>query len=393
MSGYAAGMEAGSWRDGKRYLWLLSFFYPLGPAAAVGLAYATGYGAFFWLPVVFYYTLMPALDHLVGEDPYNPPSEVLERLGHDAYYRYVLYATVPGHFVSLVLCAWTVSTGDWSLLSLVGLTLTMGVIGGFAINTGHELGHKKGRLERTLAKVVLTTVGYGHFFIEHNKGHHKDVATPEDPASSRLGESIYSFALRREIPGAAKRAWELEKVRMQRQGRSVWSPHNEIVQTSLGTLLLYGSIVAVFGWVTLPFLIGQTVYGWWQLSFANYVEHYGLLRQKEASGRYERVKPEHSWNTNHICSNLVTFHLQRHSDHHAHPTRWYHTLRHFEGTPQLPSGYPGMYLVALFPPLWRRIMDKRVLEHYDHDMTRVNVDPRQRERLFARYHRPPAAAA
>lgn len=376
------------WVDSKRYLWALSFFYPLGPVTAIALAYATGYGAFFWTPIALFYIGMPLLDLIVGDDPNNAPEETLERLNQDRYYRWMLYATVPGHFISLVLCAWVVSTGDWSLLSLIGLTLTMGVIGGFAINTGHELGHKKGKLERTLAKLVLTTVGYGHFFIEHNKGHHKDVATPEDPASSRLGENIYGFAFGREIPGAAKRAWGLEKTRLERKGKSVWSMENDIVQTAIGTALLYGVIVLAFGLITLPFLIGQTIYGWWQLSFANFVEHYGLLRQKQASGRYERVQPEHSWNTNHIVSNLVTFHLQRHSDHHAHPTRWYQTLRHFDNTPQLPAGYPGMYLIAMFPPLWRKIMDKRVLDHYGYDMTKVNVDPRQREALFAKYHRP-----
>lgn len=388
MSVSAEAFTERHWVDGKRYLWLLSFFYPLAPVTAVALAWATGHGAFFWLPVIVFYTVMPLLDLLVGDDPNNAPDEILQRLDQARYYRYVLYATVPGHFISLIVCAWAVSSGQWSVLSLVGLTLTMGVIGGFAINTGHELGHKRGRLERNLAKLVLTTVGYGHFFIEHNKGHHKDVATPEDPASARMGENIYGFAFTREIPGAARRAWRLEKERLERKGASVWSMDNEIIQTTLGTGVLYGAIVAVFGLVTLPFLIGQTIYGWWQLSFANFIEHYGLLRQKDANGRYQRARPEHSWNTNHIVSNLITFHLQRHSDHHAHPTRWYQTLRHFDGTPQLPTGYPGMYLLAMVPPLWRRVMDRRLLAHYGHDMHRINVDPRQRSALFARHHRP-----
>lgn len=391
MSATPEHLQGRDWIDGKRYLWSLSFLYPLFPVFAVGLAYATGSGVFFWLPWLFLYTVIPLLDTIVGEDPNNPPASAVRELDEDRYYRWMLYATVPGHFVSLVLCAWVVSTGDWGILPLAGLTLSMGLIGGFAINTGHELGHKKEALPRSLAKLVLTTVGYGHFFIEHNKGHHKDVATPEDPASARMGESIYGFAFGREIPGAARRAWQLEKTRLQRKGKSAWSLENEIVQTTLGTALLYGGIVAAFGLVTVPFLLAQTVYGWWQLSFANYVEHYGLLRQKDENGRYERVKPEHSWNTNHVCSNLLTFHLQRHSDHHAHPTRWYQTLRHFEGAPQLPSGYPGMYLIALVPPLWRKVMDKRVLDHYGHDMTRVNVDPKQRDALFARYHRPDPA--
>lgn len=377
----------GQSHDGKRYLWALSFLYPLFPLPAIGLTYATGWGFFFWLPLLSFYLLIPLLDHVVGEDRNNLTPEAVERLNADPYYRWMLYATVPGHFISLILAAWVVSTGHWSVLSLVGLTLTIGVVGGLAINTGHEIGHKKERLPRTLAKLVLTTVGYGHFFIEHNKGHHRDVATPEDPASARMGESIYTFSLR-EVPGAARRAWRLERDRMRRMSRHPLSLHNEIVQTTLGTAALYGGIVASFGRVTVPFLIGQTLYGWWQLSFANYIEHYGLKRARREDGRYERVQPEHSWNTNHVVSNLLTFHLQRHSDHHAHPTRWYQTLRHYEGVPSLPSGYPGMYLLAMIPPLWRRVMDPRVLAHYDHDMCRVNVCPRKRQRLFRRHHRP-----
>ncbi|MEQ9738165.1 MAG: fatty acid desaturase, partial [Algiphilus sp.] len=123
----------------------------------------------------------------------------------------------------------------------------------------------------------------------------------------------------------------------------------------------------------------------WFLTMANYVEHYGLLRQKQDDGRYERCRPEHSWNTNHTMSNLVLFHLQRHSDHHAYPTRSYQSLRHFEDLPTLPSGYPGMFTLAMFPPLWRAVMDPRVLELYDQDIHRVNLDPKQRDSILRRY--------
>lgn len=393
MSATAEHLHAHDWVDGKRYWWALSFLYPLFPVFAISLAYGTGSGFWLWFPILFSYTVIPVLDYFVGEDPNNPPLEALEKLARDNYYRIVLYVTVPGHFISLILSAWVVASGDWGLVPLIGLTLSMGMIGGFAINTGHELGHKRELLPRTLAKLVLTTVGYGHFFIEHNKGHHRDVATPEDPASARMGENIYGFAFGREIPGAAKRAWVLEKERLQRMEKSPWSLHSEIIQTALGTGLLYGAIVLIFGLVTIPFLIGQTIYGWWQLSFANFIEHYGLLRQKGQDGRYERPRPEHSWNTNHIVSNLLSFHLQRHSDHHAYPSRWYQTLRHFDGIPQLPSGYSGMYLIATIPPLWRWVMDKRLLAHYGYDMNKINADPKQREALFRRYHRPASKPA
>jgi alkane 1-monooxygenase len=169
-----------------------------------------------------------------------------------------------------------------------------------------------------LAKGVLALVGYGHFYIEHNKGHHRHVATPEDPASARFGESIYQFA-GREIPGAWRRAWARERSRLTRNGKNCWSWENQIFQLLGLTLLLYGILVAVFGGITVPFLIAQAAVGWFQLTLANYIEHYGLLRLKMADGRYERCRPEHSWNSNHPISSFVMLNLQRHSDHHSNP--------------------------------------------------------------------------
>ena len=130
-----------------------------------------------------------------------------------------------------------------------------------------------------------------------------------------------------------------------------------------------------FGPVILPFLLIQTAFAWWQLTSANYIEHYGLLREKRGDGRYERCQPHHSWNANHIASNLLTFHLERHSDHHAYAARHYQSLRHFEDVPQLPSGYFGMFLLSYVPPLWYRVMDRKVLALVDGDLSRVNLDP------------------
>jgi alkane 1-monooxygenase len=220
--------------------------------------------------------------------------------------------------------------------------------------------------------VVLAVPFYGHFTMEHNVGHHAEVATPEDSASARFGESIYRFALR-EIPGGLRRGWRLERERLARYGHGAWSWRNEILQSYALSLLLYGGLVYAFGAAVLPFLLLQAAWGWWQLTSANYVEHYGLLRAKDPDGRYERCQPRHSWNANHLASNLVLFHLQRHSDHHAWPTRHYQSLRDFDDLPQLPSGYFGMFLLAYVPPLWRRVMDPRVLALVDGDRSRVNT--------------------
>jgi alkane 1-monooxygenase len=275
------------------------------------------------------------------------------------------------HFIVLAGGAWYVSSQQPGWIGLLGLSLLVGAISGFGVNIGHELGHKKESADRLAARLVLAVPFYGHFTIEHNAGHHAQVATPEDSASARMGESIYRFALR-EAPGGVRRAWELEARRLQRRGFSLWSWRNQILQSYAVSVLLYGGLIAVFGPVIIPFLLIQAAWAWWQLTSANYIEHYGLLREKRPDGRYERCQPKHSWNANHLASNLVLFHLERHSDHHANAARRYQSLRHYEDVPQLPSGYFGMFLLAYVPPLWYRVMDPRLLALVDGDLERVN---------------------
>lgn len=370
--------------DKKRYLWLLSQVWPAAPIIGIYFASTTGWSVFYWFTLILWYGVIPLLDLALGTDPNNPPDSAVPTLEQDRYYRILTFLTVPMHYLSLVVAAWHIGTGGLSVLDMLGLSLSLGIVNGLAINTGHELGHKKPVLEKWLAKIVLAVVGYGHFFLEHNKSHHKDVATPADPASSRMGETIYQFVLR-EIPGAWRRAWSLEKDRLARKGLSVWHWHNEVLQPMVITLVLFGTLIALFGWIMIPFLIISSAFGWWQLTSANYIEHYGLLRQKLENGRYERCQPYHSWNSNHIASNIILFHLQRHSDHHAHPTRRYQSLRDFNGLPELPSGYPFMFLIAMIPPIWFRVMDRKVLAQYDGDITRVNIDPGKREKILRGY--------
>jgi len=360
--------------DGKRYLWMLSVLFPLIPLIGMGLMRWSGQEWMLWIPLIFLYTGIPLLDYLFPNDASNPPEQIVPQLEGDAYYRILNHLTVPMHFVILLIGAWFVANFDLGWSGLLAVSLTVGAISGFGINTGHELGHKKSRLDRLAARLVLAVPFYGHFSIEHNAGHHAEVATPEDSASSRYGESIYAFA-RREIPGGVRRAWRLESARLQRRGYSKWTWRNEILQSYALSVALYGGLIYSFGTVILPFLLIQTAFAWWQLTSANYIEHYGLLREKLPNGRYERCQPHHSWNANHIASNLVTFHLERHSDHHAFAARRYQSLRHFEDVPQLPSGYFGMFLLSYLPPLWRKVMDQKVLDLVDGDMSRVNTGP------------------
>ena len=378
------------YRDRKRWLWTLSVLYPLLPCLGIALHAGTGQQAWLLLPLAIGYVFGPVLEFLIGEDPTNPPEAVVPQLDEDPYYRYLTYAVVPMHFISLIAGAAWAGTQDLSWWAFAGLAAVAGLTSGLGINTGHELGHKKSGLERTLAKIVLAVPAYGHFWIEHNRGHHRDVATPDDPASARMGESIYRFACR-EIPGAFRRAWTIETERLSRSNRSPWSRHNEILQSlSLAAILQLGLVVA-FGWSMIIFLLIHNVFAWWQLTSANYIEHYGLLRKKDTNGRYERCLPLHSWNSNHLYSNLVLFHLARHSDHHAHPMRRYQSLRHFEDLPSLPSGYFGAYVLAYIPRLWFRVMDKRLLalRHINGDLSQINIDPRKSDSIYARYGQTP----
>jgi len=380
--------------DNKRYLWLLSVFMPIFPMMGIAAYFATGTQWALVLPLVFSYFVIPVLDWLFGSDENNPPEEIVPQLEEDRYYRLLTYFTVPMHFLVLIAIAAFIGTQELTLWSVLALALTAGAYSGLGINTAHELGHKKSNFERILARIVLAVPAYGHFCVEHNRGHHTEVATPEDPASARMGESIYKFMLR-EIPGAMRRGWAQERKRLARQGRSVWSLHNEILQSYLISAVLQVGLVIAFGWIMLPFLAVHNVWAWFQLTSANYIEHYGLLRQREEGGRYERCQPHHSWNANYLFSNLALFHLERHSDHHANPTRRYQSLRNFDDLPQLPNGYYGMYLLAYVPWLWYRVMDRRVLAlpHIRGDLRRVNIDPEQRARIEAQFGGGPSAAA
>jgi alkane 1-monooxygenase len=378
------GEEAATWRDGKRYAWLLGMLVPTLPFIVYGLVHLTGAGILWFGGPLLIFGLFPLLDLLIGLDAENPPESVLKWLEQDRYYRWCTYAFLPLQYAGLAFACALWASGHLTVLDKVGLAATEAMVAGIAINTAHELGHKRDRLERRLSKIALAQSGYGHFFVEHNRGHHVRVATPEDPASARLGESFWAF-LPRTVRGSLASAWKLERERLARDGCSVWSVHNNMLGAWALTVVLFGGLTAVFGLKILPYLLLQMVLGFPLLEVVNYLEHYGLLRQKRPDGRYERTRAEHSWNSNNVASNVLLYHLQRHSDHHANPTRRYQALRHFDEAPQLPTGYAGMILLALVPPLWRAVMDPRLLAHYGGDVTRANIHPRARRRVLARY--------
>jgi alkane 1-monooxygenase len=377
--------NAASYRDRKKALWLLSVIGPTG--VTIGpIAHLMGASsqAWFFVSLLLFYVGVPILDYLVGEDLSNPPEAAVARLEADQYYRWINYLVVPFVWGSLLFNVVFLATHELPWYSWLATAMITGSMLGFGLNLSHELGHKKDWIGRKVGLFNSALGGYGHFSIEHNRGHHRHVATPDDPASSKMGETIYRFMFR-ELPGAYFRAWDLESERLDRLGKSPWSLDNEILQAGLMTAALYGGLIALFGIQLAPTLALIAFWGAFQLTSANYIEHYGLVRQKQPDGRYEHCQPHHSWNSNHLVSNLMVFHLQRHSDHHANPTRSYQSLRNFPELPTLPSGYFGMFLAAYVPPIWFAIMDKRVIAATGGDVDRINFLPAKRAKLMREY--------
>jgi alkane 1-monooxygenase len=387
----ATTVEHRKYRDPKKLFWAFGLLVPLLPFGAARWAERSGSDLLWWSGPIWILIMIPLLDTVFGKDRSNPPEWAVPQLEAARWYRVLTWLYIPLQIWGLVWACHVVATRDLSWFAELGFALTVGTVAGVGINTAHELGHKRGKLERRLSKIALAQSAYGHFYVEHNRGHHSRVSTPEDPASARLGESFWAF-LPRTVVGSLRSAWELETARLRRNGLPWWSPRNEILNAWALSVLLFGGLIAAFGLRVVPFLVIQAVFGFCLLEVVNYIEHYGLLRQKLDSGRYERCRPEHSWNSNNVASNLVLYHLERHSDHHANPTRRYQSLRHFDDAPQLPSGYGLMIGLALIPPVWRKVMDHRVVAHYDGDVTRANIHPPKRHKILARYGAAAAAA-
>lgn len=381
------------WASVKKYWYLITLIVPIVVLASSSLSYVTGQGFWLWSLAIVFWGVIPIVDAIVREDSFNPSAEQeIELQKESAYYKNVLYVATVFNWLGLIAITYVTVTGDWSWLTILGAFISVGALHAVGITMSHELGHKMNdKTQVFFAQLGSACSGYAHFNIEHNKGHHKHVATPEDPASSRMGESIYKFALR-ELPGTAVRGWKLEAERLKRQQRSAFSLHSELIQTLLITVIAYATMTYFFGLAALPFLLVCAAYGWFQLTMANYLEHYGLLRKTLENGRFERCQPHHSWNNNFKASNLLTLHLQRHSDHHAHPTRAYQLLRDYDDAPQLPQGYPAMMGLALCPPAWRYVMDHRVAQWANHDMNIVNIDPDKKAHIFKKFHHEPTHA-
>lgn len=315
-------------------------------------------GAWSWaLPVVIF-GLVPLAELFLPSSRQNAAPELERARRQDRRFDLLLYATVPlqlGLLLTLGLRAPQLEGAE-----LVGAVLSVGIVfGALGFNVGHELGHRADRREQLAAKILYMTNLYGHFFVEHNRGHHAHVATPEDPASARRGEWLFPYWLRT-ISGGLRSAWSIEAERLGRKGRSPLSWENELVPMFAGQIVGLVAFFAVFGPKAGLCWLGAALIAVLLLETINYIEHYGLSRERTAEGRWERVRPAHSWTTDRPISRALLFELTRHADHHANPGRPYPTLRHFAEAPELPAGYPGMIVLALCPPLFFAVMDRHL---------------------------------
>ncbi len=326
-------------------------------------------GAWNYLVVIAAFGVLPLLDAWIGASMRNYSPEEERYIGEAPYYRLVLYSWAFIQVGLLIWASYRVAVVPLSLMEWGGFLLSaMTIFGGIGITVAHELGHNPRPVDQVLAKLLLTTVFYRHFIIEHNRGHHVNVGTPLDPATAKKNQSFYAFWWQT-VWGSLRHAWQLEVQRLRRAGKNPYGWHNELWRCFLEPLLLLALLTggislikSTFAWQVPLFFMLQSLLSFSLLEVVNYIEHYGMTRKRLPNGKYERVNPLHSWNASFLLTNFFLFQLQRHSDHHAYATRAYQILRHYDESPQLPAGYPTMVLVALIPPLWFRIMNKRLAQ-------------------------------
>lgn len=336
----------------KKWTYLFVYLLPITVYASFNLS-----GFYTFLPIVIFYGLVPLLDLIIPANHYNAPN--LDDRKGSKYFDIVLYLAVPVQ-VGFLVYFFNVISMPHSNLEYIGMTLSMGLMCGvFGINIAHELGHRNSWYEKLMAEILLLTSLEMHFLPYHNNGHHHHVATPNDPATAKRSEPIYFFWFRSQI-GSYIEAWKLENKRMRQKGNTIFSIHNKALTYTVIQFALLILIFVVLGTSTCLLFIAAAVFGILLLESVNYIEHYGLTRKKNNQGRYERVMHHHSWNSDHPLGRAMLFELSRHSDHHYKASKKYQTLISLPDNPQMPTGYPGMMLFSLLPPLFIHVMNKRL---------------------------------
>jgi len=328
------------------------------PLSAVISFYYQGYWSYF---TPFYaFVIIPVLELLLPLDSSNLSEHQREVKKHKPFFDWLLYLNVPLVYGLLIYALWYVSSHGVSNTEIIGLTLSLGIVlGTNGINVAHELGHRIKTKERYLGKLLLLPSLYMHFYIEHNFGHHVNAATHEDPATAKYKQTLYSFWITSVIQ-QYRNAWKLQQKLLIQNRNPMFSPKNDMLWYVVFQIAYLLAILLIFGQTGLLFAVGAAIVGFLLLETVNYIEHYGLLRKKLPSGRYERVKEVHSWNSNHVVGRIVLYELTRHSDHHYKSSKKYQILDYHDSSPQMPYGYPTSMVMSFLPPLWFKIMNPRI---------------------------------
>jgi alkane 1-monooxygenase len=340
----------------RKYKYLFIYSVP----GCVALSFLIG-GIVSFLPILVFFILIPLIELMLKADFSNMDATEKELAAKDPFYDLLLYSLVP---IQVAFLIWylNIISMDLPWIEIIGKTASMGIMCGIiGINLGHELGHREKSFEQLLGDVLLLTSLENHFVPYHNRGHHNDVATPKDPATARLGEPIFLFWFRSHV-GSYLKAWKIEFERMRIRKKSLFSLHNKMIVYTLAAIGVFVSIFYFYSIYHVFFFLIVSTVGILLLETVNYIEHYGLLRKQREDGSYERVRRTHSWNSNHIIGRVILFELSRHSDHHYKPDKHYQLLESFDESPQMPTGYPGMMMLSLVPPLFFRVMNPKVKE-------------------------------
>ncbi len=330
---------------------------------ALGFISFTQHGIATWGTFLFTFFLVPGIELFIKPDPKNleEAEEQIEK--ENIFYDLILYLVLPLQFAAL----WTFlnsmiepNLNNWEIS---GRIVSMGLLCSiFGINVAHELGHRNSAFEKTIAKSLLLSSLYMHFYIEHNKGHHRMVGTPNDPSTAKINQTVYRFYLQTFI-GTYLHAWKIAIEEAEKKQR-IWPKIlNQMALFQLNQFLFLSLITYLFGWFVMACFLCAAIFGSTMLETVNYIEHYGLSRNLVREGVYERVKSKHSWNSNHVVGRLLLFELSRHSDHHYLASKKYQLLRNLDDAPQMPTGYPGMILLSFIPPLWFKVMHKQMIKY------------------------------
>ena len=338
----------------KRLKYFLVYLLPV----AVYISF-TSKGILTYLPELLFFCIVPILEFLFKVDHKNFDKETAKIEKRNSLYSWILYLTVPVQLGVLLFFFFKIQD-SFTTIEYIGRISSMGLMCGvFGINVGHELGHRENKIEQFLGELLLLTSLNTHFLPYHNGGHHLNVATPNDAATARKNEPLYLFWIRSHF-SSYKEAWLLENKRLTDKGKTSFSLQNKMIRYSIANILVLTTIYYFFGGFVLLSFILVSVFGILLLETVNYIEHYGLLRKKNSYGKYEKVRHQHSWNSDHVIGKLMLFNLSRHSDHHYNGSKPYQLLKSLPESPQMPTGYPGMMVFSLVPPLWFKYMNAKI---------------------------------